>query len=97
MRERKRRHDDVHYPMQGRGKRATAPKTDLPTGPKCECGIYREGITHLCSGPKTGVCIVCGDDFRTAGETCSERCEKTLRYIRSGTTAKHAAASGKEK
>ena len=26
MRERTRRHDDVHYPLQGRGKRATPPK-----------------------------------------------------------------------
>ena len=26
MRERSRRHDDAHYPMGGRGKRATPPK-----------------------------------------------------------------------
>jgi hypothetical protein len=29
MRERKRRHDDVHFPMGGRGKRATRPKAQL--------------------------------------------------------------------
>lgn len=30
MRERRRRHDDVHFPMGGRGRRATPPKTSGP-------------------------------------------------------------------
>lgn len=28
--ERKQRHNDVHHPMQGKGKRATRPKSRLP-------------------------------------------------------------------
>lgn len=31
MRERKRRHDDAHRPLQGRGKRATPPAAERPT------------------------------------------------------------------
>lgn len=51
MRERKRKHDDAHYPLGGKGKRATKPKNPKYTGPTCECGYYPKGSTHLCSAP----------------------------------------------
>lgn len=50
MKERKRRHDDAHYPLQGLGKRTTKRKSKS-TGPVCECGLVAKGTTHLCNGP----------------------------------------------
>lgn len=50
MRERKRRHDDVHYPLQGRGRKATPRKAPASVLPKCEdCGRFPAGSTHLCT------------------------------------------------
>lgn len=54
MRERKRKHDDTHFPLQGRGKRA--PKGSLHRSlegkiklKRCPaCGIYPDGYAHLC-------------------------------------------------
>lgn len=50
MKERKRKHDDVHFPMGGKGKRSTPRKQIQAQGPKCSgCGVYPKGMTHLCS------------------------------------------------
>lgn len=37
MRERKRRHDDLHRPMGGKGKRATPPRARLVQIPPHDC------------------------------------------------------------
>lgn len=68
MKERKRKHDDVHWPLQGRGKRATAPKRTQPTGPRCsECGLFPAGATHLCPGPHpSGADRLAADGFATS-------------------------------
>jgi hypothetical protein len=42
MRERKRKHDDVHFPLQGRGKRATPPKQPY-VPPRAELVPYNPG------------------------------------------------------
>lgn len=47
MRERKRRHDDAHYP-QSRGKKRINLEGKIKLA-KCEgCGIFWKGSTHLC-------------------------------------------------
>ena len=64
MRERKRKHDDAHYPMQGRGKRATPRKAVKPgdalaMGEVCRCdecpnvGVVNSGIVQADVTPKT--------------------------------------------
>jgi hypothetical protein len=53
-RERKRRHDDAHRPMTGKGKRGwRVPKDQYPV---CkECGVRRPN-PHLCPGlPRTAL------------------------------------------
>lgn len=52
VKERKRRHDDVHHPLGGKGKRAVSRRREVLTGELCECGIYRKGAMHLCGGPR---------------------------------------------
>lgn len=49
MRERKRKHDDAHFPMQGSGRKAmrVSPPTEYRSAYKCEdCGSRL--LTHLC-------------------------------------------------
>lgn len=49
MKERKRRHDDAHWPLQGRGRKATKRKVPAYTGPACEsCGKFPLMMLHLC-------------------------------------------------
>lgn len=53
MKERKRKHDDAHYPMQGKnGRRANkAAKLLDKFLPKCpSCGKFPDGFAHLCTG-----------------------------------------------
>ena len=48
MRERKRKHDDAHCPMGGKGRRARKPKAILPPCDPCPgCG-RRISFPHLC-------------------------------------------------
>lgn len=52
MRERKRRHDDAHFPLQGRGRRANRIPKTLAL-PKCQlCGKFPEAWAHLCIDKK---------------------------------------------
>lgn len=84
MHERRRKHDDVHHPMQGRGKRAprgtngssalvldSVKVTDA-------CGVHPEGGTHECLADEMR-CAYCG--VRLAPYPC-HGCGKFL-------TAKH--------
>lgn len=52
-RERKRKRDDVHFPMGGRGKRATRPKcASAPNTQRCpHCGMSLPNwvSVHLCT------------------------------------------------
>lgn len=67
MRERKRRHDDAHRPMTGKGARAMRKKTAYPASAKrCPyCGNRTD--PHLCSGPRMqpmeGPTLPAGDPF----------------------------------
>lgn len=51
MKERKRKHDDIHFQLSGKGKRATKPRQKY-VGPLCECDEYPRGFPHLCKGAK---------------------------------------------
>lgn len=59
MRERRRRHDDVHFPMQGKGKRATKRDTLPYFGPRL---VPRDR------------CKVCDVEI-TSGELCRQHAE----------------------
>lgn len=48
MKERKRRHDDAHFPLQGKGKKAVK-KISAPIIDPCpDCGKFSAKIIHLC-------------------------------------------------
>lgn len=47
-RERKRRHDDVHNPMGGKGKRATRPK-NKSVNTHCSHWMITTGVIDRCS------------------------------------------------
>lgn len=50
MRERRRKHDDLHRPLGGKGKRATKPRTKALATYRCpDCGATRP--QHLCTVP----------------------------------------------
>lgn len=50
MRERRRKHDDLHRPMQGKSKRATRPKSKaVAVSRRCpDCGDAIPPWPHLC-------------------------------------------------
>ena len=52
LRERKRKHDDAHYPLQGSGRRANRkPVGTKFNAPKCrDCGKWPATMIHLCDG-----------------------------------------------
>lgn len=57
-RENKRRHDDVHYPMQGRGRKATPPQGPKRArkDPEVKCPYCGGGERFA----KSGACRECG-------------------------------------
>lgn len=53
MKEKKRKHDDAHFPLSGHGRKSTKPKTPMPVmtlDNSCECGKFFKFQTHLCVG-----------------------------------------------
>lgn len=74
MRERRRKHDDAHYPLQGRGKRATPRKKPAvhPAVPMCDdCGKFPNGMTHLCDQSRA----------RATGKPVHKHCRECIRRI----------------
>lgn len=53
MRERRRRHDDAHFPMGGRGKRATPPKSKTKRNPWDGISRGTSGGLSLPRSPET--------------------------------------------
>lgn len=49
MRERKRKHDDAHYPLGGKGKRATRKSPKLFPNGKCNHPMITIGVIDRCS------------------------------------------------